>query len=86
MARKPATEVLNYTSPLTVEQARTAPLSRNPITRLRQLKRYGATFNLRVIGFSPLPQYMTRGDLVRTAKAHEEAEQLLRNVRNNEQA
>lgn len=59
------------------EEARTVKLSLNPIKRLGQLAEYGAAFNLKKVGWSPLPLYMTRGDLIRTALARERGEILL---------
>ena len=65
------------TERLTPEEARTVELSWNPIKRLGQLAEYGAAFHLQKVGSSPLPLYMTRGDLVRTAEAHEHARQMI---------
>jgi hypothetical protein len=61
---------------LTPSEARTVQLSLNPIKRLGQLAKYGAAFNMKKTGMSPLPLYMTRGDLVRTAEARQYAEDL----------
>lgn len=58
---------------LTPEQARTIELSANPLRRLGQLAELGSGFHTKKVGSSPLPQYMTRGDLVRAAEAHEAA-------------
>lgn len=63
--------------PLTAEEARTVGLSHSPIKRLGQLAEYGAAFCQRKIGWSLLPSYLTRGDLVRTAEAHETARELM---------
>jgi hypothetical protein len=62
---------------LTPEQARDVELSRNPIMRMGQLAELGAGFNLNKVGWSPLPLYMTRGDLVRAAESRQEAERML---------
>lgn len=69
---------------LTSEQAREVELSRNPIKRLGQLAEYGAAFNFKKAGSSPLPLYMTRGDLIRTAEAQEQAAKLFEIVRESE--
>lgn len=62
---------------LTPEQARTVDLSRNPVKRLGQLAHYGSAFNMRQVGWSPLPMYMTRGDLIRAAESRRHAEQIM---------
>lgn len=62
---------------LTAEEARNIDLSLNPIKRLGQLAEYGAAFGVKKVGMSPLPMYMTRGDLVRTAEASDQARLLL---------
>lgn len=63
----------SFPEPLTVEEAKTVKLSLNPIKRLGQLASYGSRYLLMELNPGPLPQYMTRGDLVRTARAHESA-------------
>lgn len=63
--------------PLSVEWAKTVPLSLNPLRMWGQLAAYGAGFCQYKVGLSPLPDYLTRGDLIRTAEAREEARRLL---------
>ena len=62
---------------LTPEQARTVELSLNPFKRLGQLANYGSAFHLKQVGSSPLPMYMTRGDLIRVADARQRAERTM---------
>jgi len=62
---------------LTGEGARSIELSLNPIKRLGQLAEYGAGFGLKKTGMSPLPLFLTRGDLVRAADASEQAQATL---------
>ena len=64
---------------LTSEQAKTVELSRNPFRR-SQLAEYGSAFNTTIpeSAFPHLPQYLTRGDLVRAAESREKAEFALR--------
>ncbi len=61
-------------TPGTVEWAENVelPPRYRPFKRLGALATCGEVFYLKKVGMSPLPQYMTRGDLVRTAVAHEE--------------
>lgn len=58
---------------LTVDQAREAELSLNPIKRVRQASELAEGFMLRRMpgSISPLPLVMGRHDLVRLAEAHE---------------
>lgn len=80
-------ETQDISGPLTPEQARTVELSYNPIKRLGQLAHYGSAFGLQKVGWSPLPLYATRGDLVRAAESRQYAEEMLRivdNLPNNE--
>jgi hypothetical protein len=62
--------------PLTPEEARVVPLSWNPVHRLGQLAAYGKPFCTIQTGWSPLPQYTFRGDLVRAAISRAEAEKM----------
>lgn len=62
---------------LSPEEARTVPLSWRPIKRLGQLAQYGSGFHLMKVGWSSLPLYVTRGDLVRTAESYQRAEEML---------
>ncbi len=56
---------------LTAEEARTVLLTWRPIKRLGQLAEYGAAYPSQQVGISPLPPYMTRRALIRTAEAHD---------------
>jgi hypothetical protein len=56
---------------LTTEEARTVELSHNPIKRLGQLAEYGSAYGLKKVGLSPMPLFMTRGDLVKAAETRE---------------
>jgi hypothetical protein len=61
---------------LTSAEARTVPLSRNPLKRLAQLAELGnrvGSGTVRV-GLSPLPKFMTRGALVRHIMACEDGD------------
>ena len=65
---------------LSPEEARTVPLSRNPLRRLGQLAEYGAGFHTRRVG-GILPDVLTRGELVRMAVAAEEADAMLGRIK-----
>jgi hypothetical protein len=59
--------------PLTAEEARTVPLSWRPLKRLGQLAEYGSAYPVKKMAstFPSFPAFMTRGDLVRMARASE---------------
>ncbi len=65
--------------PLTEQEARKVELPSllHPIARLGELARLGESYGLQQVGQSPLPQYLTRGDLVRTAREFDTAIQTI---------
>lgn len=73
---------------LTSAEARTVPLSRNPLKRLAQIAELGSHIgaNSIRIGLSPQPRFMTRGALARRIEIREEVDapyDQIYNVRNS---
>lgn len=66
--------------PLTPDEAKNVKLSLNPFRRLGQLAQYGAAYGTVQVGMSPLPQYLTRGDLMRSARAHQHAAAMIQMI------